>query len=88
MLLKGGHGTGDTLTDVLITRNGAPLLLTTQRIATTNTHGTGCAFASAIATGLAQNLSLEEAVTRAHAYVQAAITRAPGFGAGNGPLGH
>ncbi len=88
VLLKGGHGSGETLTDVLVTRDAPPLTLTTARIATRNTHGTGCAFASAIATGLAQKLPLPEAVTRAHAYVQGAITRAPGFGGGNGPLGH
>lgn len=89
VLLKGGHGTGDILTDVLVTRDGKhPLTLSTPRIDTRHTHGTGCAFASAIATGLAQKLTLEDAIRRAHAYVQAAIARAPGYGQGNGPLGH
>ena len=88
VLLKGGHGSGDVLTDILVTQAGAVLKLATPRIATRHTHGTGCAFASAIATGLAQGLALEAAVKRAHAYVQGAIARAPGFGAGNGPLGH
>ena len=88
VLLKGGHGTGDVLTDVLISNDGAPLTISTPRIATTNTHGTGCTFASAIATGLAQKQSLNDSVHRAHAYVQAAIRNAPQFGKGNGPLGH
>lgn len=88
ILLKGGHGVGDVLTDILVTRGGPAILLTTKRLATRHTHGTGCAFASAIATGLAQKLSLPEAVSRAHAYVQAAIARAPGLGLGHGPLGH
>lgn len=88
VLLKGGHGMGEMLTDVLVTRDASPVTLTTPRIDTRHTHGTGCAFASAIATGLAQKLTLEDAVRRAHAYVQAAIARAPGFGHGNGPLGH
>jgi hydroxymethylpyrimidine/phosphomethylpyrimidine kinase len=88
VLLKGGHGSGDVLSDILITREGAPMALTAPRMATRHTHGTGCAFASAIATGLAQHLSLQDAVMRAHAYVQGAIARAPGFGRGNGPLGH
>lgn len=88
VLLKGGHGTGELLTDWLVTQGGECLKLTTPRIATRHTHGTGCAFASAIATGLAQKLSLTEAVTRAHGYVQQAIGNAPGFGQGNGPLGH
>lgn len=88
VLLKGGHGHSATLTDVLVSREAPPLTLTAPRSATTSTHGTGCAFASAIATGLAQRLPLAAAVTRAHAYVQAAIARAPGFGHGHGPLGH
>lgn len=88
VLLKGGHGSGAVLRDILVTHDAAPLVLTAERIATRHTHGTGCAFASAIATGLAQKRPLAEAITRAHAYVQAAIARAPGFGQGNGPLGH
>jgi len=58
------------------------------RIDTRHTHGTGCTLASACATGLAQGLSLEHAVRRARDYVQEAIRRAPGFGAGHGPLDH
>lgn len=88
VLLKGGHGTREVLTDLLVTRDGLRLTLTAPRVATRHTHGTGCSFASAIAAGLAQRLTLEAAVRRAHAYVQAAIARAPGLGAGNGPLGH
>lgn len=88
VLLKGGHGSANTLTDVLVTKDGQVLKLTTERLATRHTHGTGCALASAIATGLAQQLSLSDSFTRAHEYVQDAITRAPGFGQGNGPLGH
>jgi hydroxymethylpyrimidine/phosphomethylpyrimidine kinase len=57
-------------------------------VATTSTHGTGCTLASAIATGVAEGLRLEDAVARAHAYVQAAIRTAPGFGSGHGPLNH
>ena len=46
------------------------------------------AVASAIAAGLAQKLSLEDSVTRARAYVLAAIKNAPGYGKGHGPLDH
>jgi hydroxymethylpyrimidine/phosphomethylpyrimidine kinase len=88
VLLKGGHGEGDMLTDILVSRDVAPITITTPRIATRHTHGTGCAMASALATGLAQELTLEANFRRAHAYVQAAIKAAPGFGVGNGPLGH
>ncbi|MFZ4541086.1 MAG: bifunctional hydroxymethylpyrimidine kinase/phosphomethylpyrimidine kinase [Rickettsiales bacterium] len=88
VLLKGGHGTDLTLTDVLVARGAAPLIFTAARVDTRHTHGTGCAFASAIAHGLARGLAIGESVSLAHAYVQAAIGRAPGFGAGHGPLGH
>ncbi len=88
VLLKGGHASGDLLTDVFRSRSQPAILLQTKRIHTEHTHGTGCTFASAIATGLAQGLELEVAVHRAHAYVQAAIAHAPGLGHGHGPLGH
>ena len=88
VLLKGGHAKEGMLTDVLVSRDEPPLFLTTPRIETRHTHGTGCAYASAIATGLAQQLPLADAVRRAHAYVQVALARAPKFGQGHGPLGH
>jgi len=59
-----------------------------ERYETRHTHGTGCTLASACAVGLAQGLRLEEAVARAWAYTAEAIRRAPGFGAGHGPLDH
>ena len=87
VLLKGGHLVGDDLTDLLATPDGIEAF-TSQRIATRHTHGTGCTTASAVATGLAQGMSLRDAVIRARAYVRAAIASAPGFGAGHGPLDH
>lgn len=86
-LIKGGHGGGDVLTDYLITP-GSVVEITLPRLNSKNTHGTGCTMASAIATGLAQGLTLEAATRRARAYLQAAIAAAPGFGAGHGPLNH
>ena len=59
-----------------------------SRIKTVHTHGTGCALASAIATGIAQGQGLREAVVMAHAYVRRAILGAPGYGHGHGPLDH
>ena len=87
VLLKGGHGEGPTLQDILATPTGTEIF-EFRRIDTRHTHGTGCTLASAIATGLAQGLTLHAAVTRALAYVQAAIRAAPGYGAGHGPLNH
>jgi hydroxymethylpyrimidine/phosphomethylpyrimidine kinase len=87
VLMKGGHISGERVVDLLIT----PVNETrfdSGRIDTRHTHGTGCTLASACAAGLAQGHSLERAVTEAHAYVQEAIRRAPGFGSGHGPLDH
>jgi hydroxymethylpyrimidine/phosphomethylpyrimidine kinase len=87
VLLKGGHGTGAMLTDLLATAEGIEVF-ESPRIETRHTHGTGCTLASALACGIAQGMALRDAVTRARAYVRAAMLAAPGFGAGHGPLGH
>ncbi len=86
-LVKGGHLKGETISDALVSKDGVQLYRS-ARIAGTSTHGTGCTLASALATGLAQGFTLEDAVARARAFVQAAIRTAPGFGHGNGPLNH
>ena len=87
VLMKGGHVAGAEVTDVLMTPAGETTF-TGPRLAARHTHGTGCTLASACAAGLAQGLSLDEAVARAWAYVAEAIRQAPGFGAGHGPLDH
>lgn len=87
LLVKGGHGEGTVLTDRLVMADGAVEQWATARIDTLHTHGTGCTMASAIATGLGQGMNLIDSVARAHAYVRAALERAPGLGAGHGPMG-
>jgi hydroxymethylpyrimidine/phosphomethylpyrimidine kinase len=87
VLLKGGHLRDDIVTDVLATASGTELFRA-PRIISRHTHGTGCTLASAIAAGLAQGMTLTEAVVRARDYVRAAISAAPGFGRGHGPLNH
>jgi hydroxymethylpyrimidine/phosphomethylpyrimidine kinase len=87
VLLKGGHLPGDVVRDVLVTNDGAEVF-ESPRIASAATHGTGCTLASAIATGLAQGLSLRDAVLRARAFVVEAMRAAPGLGNGHGPLNH
>jgi hydroxymethylpyrimidine/phosphomethylpyrimidine kinase len=86
-LITGGHLDGGSVIDVLVSNAGVERL-EAARIVTTNTHGTGCTLASAIATGLAQGLGLFDAVVRARDYVREAIRTAPGFGSGHGPLNH
>ena len=87
VLVKGGHLSGETVADVLVTAAGARVW-ESPRLVTRHTHGTGCTLASAIAAGLAQGMSVETAVDRARAYVQRAIAGAPGLGRGHGPLDH
>jgi hydroxymethylpyrimidine/phosphomethylpyrimidine kinase len=86
VLIKGGHLEGDELVDLLMA-SGVRAEFRHPRIDTRHTHGTGCTLASAIAAGLAQGLSLPQAVEIGCAYTQAAIRSAPGLGTGHGPLG-
>jgi hydroxymethylpyrimidine/phosphomethylpyrimidine kinase len=87
VLVKGGHLPGDHLHDLLVMQDYEESF-EARRIPTPHTHGTGCTLASAIATGLAQERALPDAVRRAHAYVQEAIRTAIGYGQGQGPLNH
>jgi hydroxymethylpyrimidine/phosphomethylpyrimidine kinase len=87
VLMKGGHVAGPRVVDVLMTPYGETTF-EGERIETRHTHGTGCTLASAVATGLAQALSLEAAAARAWDYVHRAILSAPGLGRGAGPLDH
>ncbi|CAN7496680.1 bifunctional hydroxymethylpyrimidine kinase/phosphomethylpyrimidine kinase [Phenylobacterium sp. LjRoot219] len=87
VLMKGGHVAGERVVDLLITPDGETAF-EGERIETRHTHGTGCTLASACATGLAQGLPLVAAAARAWDYVHEAMLRAPGFGAGHGPLDH
>jgi hydroxymethylpyrimidine/phosphomethylpyrimidine kinase len=89
VLLKGGHLPGDDCTDVLYdgrTFNDFPA----RRIATANTHGTGCTLSAAIAAGLGQGLAVPQAVAQAKAYLTAAIAAAGTLevGHGHGPVQH
>jgi hydroxymethylpyrimidine/phosphomethylpyrimidine kinase len=87
VLVKGGHlGDGDA-TDVLFYQ-GEFREFTSPRIATHNTHGTGCTLSAAITAGLASGRDLPEAVERAKRYVTAAIRSNPELGGGAGPLDH
>ena len=89
VLIKGGHGQGAESIDYLVTGSGA-IALAAPRIATRNTHGTGCSLSSAVAAGLAKGEDMETAVRNAKAWVSAAIAAADrlGVGHGHGPIHH
>ena len=90
VLLKGGHLAGDTVSDLLLARDGGAQWMRAPRIPTPNTHGTGCTLSSAIASHLALGADLGEAVVRARAYVRGALEAGANVrtGAGGGPLNH
>src|SRR6202163_4130513 len=89
VLIKGGHGQGAESIDYLV-RGSGTIALAAPRIATKNTHGTGCSLSSAIAAGLAKGEELETAVRHAKTWVSAAIAAADrlGIGHGHGPIHH
>ncbi|MET0268930.1 MAG: bifunctional hydroxymethylpyrimidine kinase/phosphomethylpyrimidine kinase [Sphingomonas sp.] len=88
VLVKGGHAAGPVIHDRLVTAAGVAATWRDARIETRHSHGTGCTLASGIATGLGAGLPLADAIGRARAYVRAALSAAPGYGAGHGPMGH
>ncbi len=87
VLVKGGHMSGDAITDVLMTADGARRY-ERPRIGTGALHGTGCTLSAAITAGLALGRDLETSVADALDYVHRAIASAPGLGAGHGPVNH
>ncbi|MFB2876412.1 bifunctional hydroxymethylpyrimidine kinase/phosphomethylpyrimidine kinase [Floridanema aerugineum] len=88
VLVKGGGMSGD-LRGVDVWFDGEQLLtLTTSLVETTNTHGTGCTLAAAIAANLAQGKDLLTAVQLAKDYVTTALKSALSIGKGQGPVGH
>ena len=89
VLIKGGHGQGAESIDYLVNGSGT-VALRALRIATKNTHGTGCSLSSAIAAGLTKGEDMESAVRHAKTWITAAIAAADRLdvGQGNGPIHH
>jgi hydroxymethylpyrimidine/phosphomethylpyrimidine kinase len=89
VLIKGGHGQGAESIDYLVS-SGGTIALAAPRVATKNTHGTGCSLSSAIAAGLAKGEDMESAVRNAKSWVSAAIAAADRLtvGHGHGPIHH
>jgi hydroxymethylpyrimidine kinase/phosphomethylpyrimidine kinase/thiamine-phosphate diphosphorylase len=87
VLVKGGHLTGPQSVDILFDGNECHHF-TAERVFTSNTHGTGCTYASAIATFLAQGEPLRAAVERAKEFITSAIRTARPLGKGHSPVNH
>ncbi|MBM9604942.1 bifunctional hydroxymethylpyrimidine kinase/phosphomethylpyrimidine kinase [Desulfopila inferna] len=91
VLLKGGHLKGTTLVDVYWPRDAdSPIFFENERIATRNSHGTGCTLSSAIAAFIAHQESLHDAVRHAEKYLYQAISAGSEYslGKGHGPVHH
>jgi hydroxymethylpyrimidine kinase/phosphomethylpyrimidine kinase len=83
-VVKGGHAEGGA-DDVVFDGTGVTWLAG-ERIATGNTHGSGCVFSAAIAAGLARGMSLPDALREAKAFIAGAIRHSLAIGGGHGPV--
>lgn len=91
VLLKGGHLASSQSSDVIyLKENNKSHWFHAERISTKNTHGTGCSLSSAIASFLAQDYSIDNAIHAAKQYLTNAIQSASTLqiGRGCGPIDH
>ncbi len=87
VVIKGGHVLGEQADDILY--DGSTFItFSSLRFRTDDTHGTGCTFSAAIATGLACGFDVFSAVQKAKDYITEAIRRAWRIGGGHGPTNH
>ena len=86
IVIKGGHLAGNPVDILYDGKNFHEF--TSERIDTKNTHGTGCTFSAAIATKLAEEKSVFDAVKTAKEFTTAAIRSALNMGSGHGPTNH
>jgi hydroxymethylpyrimidine/phosphomethylpyrimidine kinase len=88
VVLKGGSLDIESRAVDVVCDGVGTTLLSSPRLETRNTQGTGCTFASAIAAGLARGMAPLEAIRRAKDYVAEAIRSGPPIGSGHGPVNH
>ena len=91
VLIKGGHLENEDSDDLLyLGESKSSVTFPTKRIVTRNNHGTGCTLSSAIASGLARERDMEQAVREAKTYITGAISSGAGYriGKGHGPVDH
>lgn len=89
VLVKGGHqDDNEYAIDVLLLKNGEVRRFKKERIATKNTHGTGCTYAASITAEIAKEHSIEQAVAIGKEFIHAAIKHSLNIGSGHGPTNH
>ena len=87
VILKGGHLKKKMIFDILVSKKKIKIF-PKRKIKTKNTHGTGCTLSSALATCLSQKKNIYKSCEISLKYVDKAISTAPGYGKGFGPLNH
>jgi hydroxymethylpyrimidine/phosphomethylpyrimidine kinase len=87
VLIKGGHLKSSLSYDILLEKNKI-FIYKNKKIKSKHTHGTGCTLSSAIATYYSCGKSLNKSCENAIKYVNQAISNAPKFGKGHGPINH
>lgn len=88
VVMKGGHLNGDMAIDTVYCADGSSFTMESPRIATKETHGTGCTFSAALTAFLAKGMALNEAMIEAKKFVQLAISHPLNIGHGHGPTNH
>lgn len=89
VVMKGGHRKNSMYAeDLFLSADGEQFILQSNRIDTTNTHGTGCTFSAAITAHLAQGKAVSDAICEAKYFIQAAIVEGLAIGNGHGPTNH
>ncbi|WP_107923385.1 bifunctional hydroxymethylpyrimidine kinase/phosphomethylpyrimidine kinase [Lysinibacillus parviboronicapiens] len=89
VVIKGGHLSDKKFaTDYVFFKDGRSFSMQTARIATNNTHGTGCTFSAALTAFIGSNLPIDQAILEAKKFIQLAITHDLSIGNGHGPTNH
>lgn len=89
VIIKGGHFNDNAESnDFVLLEDGSNFWLTSQRIDTINTHGTGDTLSACITAELAKGTPMAEAIRIGKAFVEAAIQDGIVVGHGHGPLNH
>lgn len=88
VIVKGGHEDGDTASDFVVLENGESFWISSLRVETNRTHGTGDTLSSAITAELAKGADIKTAIQTAKRYVSVTIADGIEVGHGHGPLNH
>ncbi len=89
VIIKGGHLHDDHFAiDYVFFEDGESFSMQSTRIATKNTHGTGCTFSAALTAFIGQKMPLKQAIIEAKKFIQLAISHDLSIGNGNGPTNH